>query len=57
MDLCSDIGMEAGWKHRVSEGRNVAGALQNAWKSRKVTPEAKMGVYNGIIVPSTGVWE
>ena len=44
--------MEAEWKHRVGEGRMAAGAWKNAWKRRKVTTEAKMSMYNGIIVPS-----
>ena len=33
-DLSSDEGMEAEWKHRVSEGRKVVG---NVWKRRKET--------------------
>ena len=37
------------WKHIVGEGRLVAGALKNVWKRRKVTIEAKMGMYYGII--------
>ena len=37
VDLSSDGGMEAEWKHRVGEGRQVAAALKNVWRRRKVT--------------------
>ena len=49
MDLSSDEGMEAGWKHRMGECQKVAGALKNVWKRRKVTTKAKMSMYNGVI--------
>ena len=39
------------WK-QSGEHREVAGALKNVWKRRKVMTEAKLGMYNGIIVPS-----
>ena len=37
VELSSDGGMEAEWKHRVGEGRKVAGALDNIWKRRKIS--------------------
>jgi hypothetical protein len=40
---------------RVTEARKTAGVLKGVWKGRTLSMEAKMGMYNGIVVP-TGMY-
>ena len=39
-------------RHRIGEGRKSAGALNDLWKKRHVSREAKVGMYEGIVEPS-----
>jgi len=39
-------------RHRVGEGAKVLGALRGVWRKRDLSVEAKMGMFEGIVVPS-----
>jgi hypothetical protein len=47
--------MEEEFNHRVTEVRKTAGVLKGVRKGRTLSMEAKMGMYNGIVVP-TGMY-
>ena len=38
--------------HRISEARKAAGALQGIWKKRRLSIDAKVGMYDAIVEPS-----
>ena len=52
VDVSSDGRMNEEVSHRIGEARKVAGALQELWKKRHVSREAKVGMYEGIVEPS-----
>ena len=38
--------------HRITEARRAAGALSAVWKTRRLSREAKVGMYDAIVEPS-----
>ena len=51
-DVAVDGRMTTEVNHRVGEGLKVFGALKSVWKERSVGMKAKMGMYEGVVVPS-----
>ena len=52
VDLAANGSMEAEVSHRVGEGARVLGAMKNVWKERTISWRAKMGMFEGIVVPT-----
>lgn len=44
--------MGAKVNHRLCEGAKVQGALRNVWKESSLSVRAKVGVFDGAVVPS-----
>ena len=38
--------------HRITEVKKTWGALEDLWKKRHISQEAKVGMYEGIIEPN-----
>ena len=51
VDVSSDGRMNEEVRHRIGEARKVSGALQKLWKNRRISREAKVGMYEGIVEP------
>ena len=52
VDMSSDGGMSEEVNHRITEAKKAWGALKEVWKKRHISQEAKVGMYEGIIVSS-----
>ncbi|MEL7302024.1 MAG: reverse transcriptase family protein, partial [Pseudomonadota bacterium] len=52
VDIAHDGRMNDEVSHRIGEARKVSGALQKLWKNRRMSMEAKVGMYEGIIEPT-----
>ena len=52
VDVSSDGRMSEEVGHRIGEARKASGALQKLWKNRRMSREAKVGMYEGIVEPS-----
>ena len=52
VDMSSDDGMGEEVNHRITEAKKAWGALKDLWKKRHISPEAKVGMYEGIIEPN-----
>jgi len=52
VDIEARGSMETEVRHRVGEGAKVLGALRGVWRKRDLSVEAKMGMFEGIVVPS-----
>jgi len=52
VDIEARGSMETEVRHRVGEGAKVLGALRGVWRKRDLPVEAKMGMFEGIVVPS-----
>ena len=52
VDVSNDSRMSEEVRHRIGEARKSAGALNDLWKKRHVSREAKVGMYEGIVEPS-----
>ena len=52
VDIAADGSQEGEVKHRVGEGAKILGALRSVWKETSVSRQAKMGMYESIVVPT-----
>ena len=52
VDVSSDVKMNEELNHRMGEARKASGALQRLWKNRRMSVQAKAGMYEGIVEPS-----
>merc|ERR1712002_1141048 len=52
MDIWNDIGMGEEVNHRIGEARRTWEGLEDVWKKRHISREAKVGMYEGMIKPS-----
>ena len=52
VDIRSDGSQGTEISHRVREGARVLGALKSIWSKRSVSREAKLGMFEGIMVPT-----
>jgi len=52
VDISNDGRMNEEVRHRIGEARKASGALQKLWKNRRMSNEAKVGMYEGIVEPS-----
>ncbi len=52
VDIAADGNQAVEVKHRVGEGAKVMGALRSVWKEKSVSLQAKIGMFEGIVVPT-----
>jgi len=52
VNISNDGRMNEEVRHRIGEARKASGALQKLWKNRRMSNEAKVGMYEGIVEPS-----
>ena len=52
VDVTNDRKKNEEVNHRIGKAKKVSGGLQKLWKRRCVTREAKVGIYEGIAMPS-----
>merc|ERR1712002_941297 len=52
VDISSNSRMNEEVSHRIGEARKASGALQRLWKNRRMSVQAKVGMYKGIAEPS-----
>ena len=52
VNISKDGKMNEEVNNRIGDARKAAGALQKVWKKRKLSQEAKVGMYEAIVEPS-----
>merc|ERR1712002_206763 len=52
VDILSDGRMNEELSHRIGEARKASGPMQRLWKNRRMSVQAKVGMYKGIVEPS-----